>query len=138
LDSTNCQRISVFTVDDHAGFRDSLRDLIGGTPGFVLIGEASSGADAIVLVPELRPDLVLIDVHMPGMSGFEAATRLATEHCAVLIVLMSADAVEAPCEFGFRDGEIAMVTKPELSPRRLLELWQGRETVANGQQKSLR
>jgi DNA-binding NarL/FixJ family response regulator len=132
MDSINPDRISVFTVDDHAGFRGSLRDVIGATPGFVLIGEASSGADAIRSVPQLRPDLVLIDVHMPGMSGFEAATRLARRHSAQLIVLMSADPVDVPFGFGLRVGQFAVVTKPELRPYRLLELWHDRKAVASG------
>jgi CheY-like chemotaxis protein len=122
----------VFVVDDHVGFRDILRDLIGATPGGVLLGEASSGAQAILLVPQLRPDLVLMDVRMPGMNGFEAATRLVSDRCAALIVLMSADPIEVPRGFGLRGEEFAIVTKPELSPRRLLELWDGRKGRTNG------
>jgi DNA-binding NarL/FixJ family response regulator len=115
-------------ADDHAGFRDVLRELIASTPGFVLIGEASSGPDAIALVSKLRPDVVLIDVHMPRMSGFEAAAKLLRNHSGPLIVLMSADPIEPPPALSLRPG-VAFVTKQELCPRRLLDLWHGRTTL---------
>lgn len=117
----------MFCVDDNAGFRATLCDLIAATQRFVLIGEASSGSDAIALVPRLCPDLVLMDVHMPGMSGFEAATLLAGAHNDQLIVLMSADPIEVPRGFDLHGGELVIMTKQELSPRRLLELWLGRK-----------
>jgi DNA-binding NarL/FixJ family response regulator len=123
---TDSCRISVFCVDDNAGFRAALCDLIAGTQRFVLIGQASSGSDAIALVPRLCPDLVLMDVRMPGMSGFEAATLLAGAHGDQLIVLMSADPIEVPRGFELRRGDLAIMAKHELSPSRLLELWLGR------------
>ena len=118
--------ISVFFADDHAGFRATLRDLIAATPGFVLVGEASSGADAVALVPQLRPDLVLMDVHMPGMSGFEAASRLASRHSEILIVLMSADPITQLPTGVARSADLDFVMKQEMSRRRLLDLWHGR------------
>jgi DNA-binding NarL/FixJ family response regulator len=127
IDSRNRDEVSVFCADDHAGFRATLRDLIEATPGFALIGEASSGADAIALVPQLRPDLVLMDIRMPGMNGFEAAARLMSDDGDLLIVLMSADPIEAARGSRLRAGEVTIVAKRELSRRRLLELWHGRE-----------
>jgi CheY-like chemotaxis protein len=118
--------ISVLCADDHAGFRDVLRELIALTPGFVLIGEASSGADAIALVSKLRPDVVLLDVHMPRMSGFEAAAKVLRDHSGPLIVLMSADPIELPAALSLRADDVVFVTKQELCPRRLLDLWHGR------------
>ena len=68
--------IGVVTVDDHEAFRRSIRDVIDATPGFELLGEAASGEAALALVAELSPELVLVDVRMPGMDGFETARRL--------------------------------------------------------------
>jgi CheY-like chemotaxis protein len=121
--------VSVFCIDDHAGFREVVRDLIGATSDFVLVGEASSGAAAIALVPELSPDLVLIDVHMPGMSGFEAATRLGGDQANPLIVLMSARPIELPPGLALRGGAPDFVTKQELSARRLRDLWHRRRPL---------
>lgn len=119
--------VSVFCIDDHAGFREVVRELIAVTPGFVLLGEASSGEEAIEALAELRPDLVLMDVRMPGMGGFRAAEILAAARLDLFIALMSADPVEPPPGFAPRPGRIAFVAKRELSRRRLLELWDRRE-----------
>lgn len=123
-----CHRVSVFCADDHAGFRDVVRDLIAATPGFVLVGEASSGTEAVALVPQLLPDVVLMDVHMPGMSGFEAAQQMADASTGRLIVLMSADPIEVPLGLPVQRGDLVCVAKRELCSRRLRDLWEDRRT----------
>jgi DNA-binding NarL/FixJ family response regulator len=120
----------VFCADDHAGFRNAVRNVIAATPGFVLVGEASSGKDAIVSVPQLRPDLVLLDAHMPGMSGYEAAAWLVRGGADLVIVLMSVDPARARMNLVDGGTEWAVLMKSELCPRRLRELWRGRTTSA--------
>jgi DNA-binding NarL/FixJ family response regulator len=115
--------VGVLTVDDQQIFRRVLASLIEAAPEFEQVGEASSGAEALALVADLRPDLVLLDVRMPGMDGIETARRLAGADPRPVVVLISID--ELP------DAEIALaaasaavcVRKQDLSTRKLHELW---------------
>ena len=67
--------IRVLVVDDNTGFRESVLSLLD-TDGLSVVGEADSGIRALELVPELLPDVVLMDVRMPFMDGIEATRRL--------------------------------------------------------------
>jgi CheY-like chemotaxis protein len=118
----------VFCVDDQARFRDLLRELVEATPGLTHVGEAGCGREAIDSVKALRPDLVLMDVSMPGIDGFEAARALVESRRNLVVVLISAGPLEPPPGFAPRGGEITLVHKEELSPRRLLDIWHGRRT----------
>src|SRR5258708_17973917 len=69
-------------VDDHEMLRYGVRRLLEDASDFVVVGEASDAAEALKLVLEHRPDLVLLDISMPRMSSFEAG-RLIAEHCTV-------------------------------------------------------
>jgi DNA-binding NarL/FixJ family response regulator len=79
--------INIFVVDDHEMFRDGLRLLIDSTEDMTLIGEAESGADVLEKLSDLQPDLILMDIHMPGENGIEV-TRLIKQHYPDMIVLM--------------------------------------------------
>lgn len=68
--------IRVLIVDDHALVREGVRHVLTSDGGFEVVGEASTGADAVKLAAELEPDVVLLDLTMPGMSGLEAAPRI--------------------------------------------------------------
>lgn len=68
--------IQVLLVDDHALFRKGLVNLLEGEPGFQVIGEAGNGAEAIKKAKQLKPDLVLMDLHMPETGGIEATRRI--------------------------------------------------------------
>jgi DNA-binding NarL/FixJ family response regulator len=83
--------VGVVVVDDQLVFRQVAREVISMTPGFEVIGEAPSGEEAIATVSELRPDLVLLDVRMPGMDGVETAARLRSADPSVVVVLISID-----------------------------------------------
>src|SRR3954453_15989041 len=84
--------VGVLTGDDQAWFRQVVSDVVQATPGFEAVGEAETGEAAVSLVPVLRPQLVLMDVRMPGMGGVEAARRIAEVAAErVAVVLMSAD-----------------------------------------------
>ena len=82
--------VRVLTVDDHPAFRDAARALIDATPGFEVAGEVNSGEDAVGAVMRLRPDLVLMDVGLSGIDGYEATRRLRYVRPATVIVLVSA------------------------------------------------
>jgi two-component system response regulator NreC len=75
------ERIRCVIADDHEMLRYGVRRLLEDDPDFAVVGEAGDAAEALKLVLEHRPDLVLLDISMPGMSSFEAG-RLIQEHCA--------------------------------------------------------
>jgi DNA-binding NarL/FixJ family response regulator len=79
---------TVLIVDDHDGFRSFARTLLE-TDGFEVIGEASDGASALEAARALRPDLVLLDVQLPDLDGFDVAQQLADEGEAPAVVLVS-------------------------------------------------
>ncbi len=117
------RRVRVLTVDDQAVFRRVATDVIVATLGFEAIGEAESGEDAVSAVEQLHPDLVLLDVRMPGIGGIEAARRITTAHPDTVVVLIS---IEEPDEFSHAArgcGAAALVRKQDFGPALLRNIW---------------
>jgi DNA-binding NarL/FixJ family response regulator len=111
-------------VDDQPVFREVAREVIAMTPGFEMIGEAPSGDRAIATVDALRPDLVLLDVRMPGKDGIETASDLHLGHPDVVVVLVS---VEEPPHLPLgvaASGAVELVRKQDFGPSLLRRLWQ--------------
>jgi DNA-binding NarL/FixJ family response regulator len=86
---------TVLIVDDYPPFRESARGLLEGG-GFDVVGEAEDGADALRLAGELEPEVVLLDVHLPDLDGFEVARRLSELEPAPEVVLTSSRDDYAP------------------------------------------
>lgn len=113
---------SVLIVDDHPSFRASARRMLEAS-GYAVVGEAADGAAAIAAAGELGPDLVLLDVQLPDLSGFEVAERLAALGGAGPEVVLTSsrdraeygDEVEASPARGF-------IPKSDLSGEALAEL----------------
>jgi two-component system invasion response regulator UvrY len=116
-------RVTVLTVDDQRIFLRTARSLISATPGFEQIGEAGSGEEALELAAHLRPDLVLVDVRMPGMDGVETARRLTEADPATTVVLISPEEVPQLSAAVDRAGAAGYIRKQDLSTRSLTELW---------------
>ena len=87
-------RRSVLIVDDHDAFRASARALLE-RHGFDVVGDAADGETALAAAERLRPDVVLLDVQLPGLDGFEVAERLAATATAPRVVLISSRARSA-------------------------------------------
>lgn len=114
--------VTVLTVDDQEIFLRAARDLIAATPGFEQVGQAASGPEALELAAGLRPDLVLLDVRMPGMDGIETARRLLASDADAVVVLVSLEEVG---EFAAAASVAvaARVRKQDLSTRALQRIW---------------
>ena len=122
--------VRVLTVDDHPPFRDAARAVIAATPGFEALAEVASGEDALELLDRLRPDLVLLDVSLPGLDGLETCRRLTASAPAPLVVLISADDDPGVRESVHEHGAAGFVAKQELRPGILLALWNRRHAAA--------
>ena len=110
-------------VDDQPSFLAVARRLIESTPGFEYVGEARSGERAITLASTLRPDLVLMDVRMPGLGGLAAARSIVMARTASAVVLVSANPQDVPSAAAEECGAVAVVSKQHLRPTSLTALW---------------
>ena len=82
-------KIKILLTDDHTLFRQGIRTLLGPETDMEVIGEAGSGMDAVAMAHELRPDVVLMDIGMPGMSSFEATRLIRKERPETKVVFLS-------------------------------------------------
>jgi DNA-binding NarL/FixJ family response regulator len=122
----------VLIVDDQPPFLVAARRLIESTPGFESLGEATSGERAITLASTLRPDLVLMDVRMPGLGGLAAARCITMARSAAAVVLVSADPQDVPAAAAAGCGAVAVISKQHLRPTTLTALWQRCECGRQG------
>jgi len=81
--------IRLLIVDNHTLFRQGLVSLLHNEPGYEVVGEASSGEESLQMVPKLRPDVVLMDVKMPGIGGVEATRRLVEAVPSVRVLMLT-------------------------------------------------
>jgi DNA-binding NarL/FixJ family response regulator len=112
---------SVLIVDDHGAFRAWARAFLE-AEGYRVVGEAADGAEAIGAAQRLRPDVVLLDVHLPDVDGFEVARQLAAQPDAPAVVLVSS---REAGEFGQRvaaSGARGFISKVDLSGQRVRDL----------------
>ena len=115
--------VRVLVVDDQALFRRVMSAVIDETDGFVLVGCAASGEESVVSAGVLRPDLVLMDVNLPGIDGMEATRRLRAEAAAAIVVLLSTYDEEDWDGQAEECGAVAYVAKSAFGPDRLTEVW---------------
>jgi two-component system, NarL family, invasion response regulator UvrY len=116
--------VSVLIVDDQLPFRAVARTVIGLTTGFVVSGEAESGEEAVAVAAQQDPDLILMDINLPGINGIEATRRIRAAQPDVAVILLSTYS-EADLPADARDcGAIAYVHKEDFGPALVRELWQ--------------
>ena len=115
--------VRVLTVDDHANFRAAARAVVNATTGFENVGEAATGEEGVAAAFRLHPDVVLMDVRLPDIDGYEAARRISPHLPAVVICLVSTADEALHGESAMRCGASAVVRKQDLRPSVLEELW---------------
>jgi DNA-binding NarL/FixJ family response regulator len=104
----------ILVVDDHAGFRSCARELLT-AEGFDVVGEGEDGAAGLALAAELEPDLVLLDIQLPDIDGFEVASRLLAQNRDLKIVLISSRDRNAYGSLIETSGAVGFISKGELS-----------------------
>jgi DNA-binding NarL/FixJ family response regulator len=87
------EALRVLIADDHPLFRHGIAALLQAAAAFEVVGEASSGEEAVALAEQVQPDVILMDIHMPGINGIEATRRIVhtSPHIRILMVTMSED-----------------------------------------------
>jgi len=116
--------VSVLIVDDQLPFRAVARTVIGMTAGFEVAAEAESGEDAVAVAATTSPDLVLMDINLPGINGIEATRRIRAAQPDVAVILLSTYS-ERDLPADARDcGAIAYVHKEDFGPALVQQLWQ--------------
>ena len=121
--ATGHDEVRVVTVDDQAVFRATARDVVNATPGFTSLGEFASGEEAIPAIPELCPELVLVDVRMPGMDGIETTRRIKFTASSTVVVLISVEERANLPQDVATSGAAAVVSKQDFGPALLRILW---------------
>ena len=113
--------VRVLVVDDEEIFRRAMTNVVAETDGFVVVGTAASGVDSLAAAAATRPDLVLMDVNLPGIDGIEATRRLrAAERPPVVLLVSTYDEVEVDY---VSCGAAGYIAKAAFEPDRLAEAW---------------
>jgi DNA-binding NarL/FixJ family response regulator len=118
--------VRVLLVDDQPTFRDVARLVIARTADFELVGEASSGAEAVAHSGSLQPDLVLMDVYLGDRDGVDVTRELTSRAGAPYVLLLSTHALEDLPPDARRCGAGGYINKERLSPRVLRAMWDQR------------
>ena len=123
------RNVSVLIVDDQLPFRAVARTVVGLSAGFDVAGEAASGEEAVAFSAEHAPDLVLMDINLPGINGIEATRRILAAHPKTAVILLSTYS-EADLPADAREcGALAYVHKEDFGPALVRQLWDGRSAV---------
>lgn len=83
------RKVRLLLADDHSLFREGLKDILDGTSNFVITGEASSGPEALEMVEKKQPDIVLMDIRLPGMDGIACTRQIKKAHPEITVLILS-------------------------------------------------
>lgn len=115
--------VRVLIVDDQAPFRRAAQSVVESADSFVVVGAVESAEEGLAGVDRLRPDLVLMDVNLPGIDGVEASRRLRGSHPSIRVILLSSYDEAEFADLTADCGAAAYVPKASFGPDRLEELW---------------
>ncbi len=124
--------VRVLIVDDQEPFREAARMVVEFTEGFEVVGEAETGEDSVVSARVLKPDLVLMDVNLPGISGLEAAAQILAGPTPPVVLVLS---TYEPAEYAPRAAEVgaaAYIPKSVFDPGVLAVAWEVATAGARG------
>ena len=120
--------VRVLVVDDQEPFRRAMVAVVEATDGFLVVGTAASGEESLAAAEEVRPQLVLMDVHLPGIDGVEATRRLTRAPDAPVVVLLSTYDEDQVDTNGC--GASAYIPKAAFGPDRLSAAWRDADRTA--------
>lgn len=118
------EQVRVLLADDHALFREGLAGIIRAQPDMQVVGEANDGLEAFVKAQELKPDLILMDVQMPGMNGIEAVKQIKQVLPEVIIVMLTVRSDDEMLFDALKNGAQGYLLK-EIRSQDLLEMLRG-------------
>ena len=117
--------VRVLLVDDQESFRSAARLVIQMTEGFELVGEAATGEEATDLAASMAPDLILMDISLPGIDGLEATRRIRRHQPVTQVIAISTYGASEYETRALEAGAVAFLPKSEFVPEELMRIWQG-------------
>lgn len=118
------EAIRILLADDHALFRKALADLINRQPGFKVVAEAANGSEAVEQARRSKPDLVLMDVHMPQLDGIQATQQLVASLPGTRVVMLTVSEEDQDLVRAIQAGAHGYLLK-KIEPETLFELLRG-------------
>jgi len=115
--------VRVLIVDDQEPFRLAARMVVDATDGFDVVGEAETGEDSVQIASSIAPDLVLMDVNLPGIDGLEATRRILAADRPPIVLLLSTYEEAEYAPKAAECGAAAYIPKAAFGPDRLEEAW---------------
>jgi DNA-binding NarL/FixJ family response regulator len=122
--------VRVLIVDDQEPFRQAARMVVDITDGFEVVGEAETGEDSVRMAEELQPDLVLMDVNLPGINGLDATRQILAGSSPVVVLLLSTYEEEEYAPRAAECGAAAYIPKSAFGPDRLEAAWEAAAPAA--------
>jgi DNA-binding NarL/FixJ family response regulator len=115
--------VRVLIVDDQEPFREAARMVVEMTEGFEVVAEAVTGEESVVVAAAVKPDLVLMDVNLPDMSGLDATRQILAQPAPPVVVVVSTYEYDDYAPRALEAGAVAYIPKSTFEPDRLTEAW---------------